>query len=95
MVVASPVARAARGAGAHEPRYGLINDYCEPYPQLDGDYPNLDEVMGDAIDRPLSSDRLTQQQLIGIEVCTANGDWHTHRLPAPLICALPASPGLD
>jgi hypothetical protein len=51
--------------------------------------------MGDAIDRPLSSDRLTQQQPIGIEVCTTNGDWHTHRLPAPLICALPASPGLD
>jgi hypothetical protein len=52
----------------------LINDCCEPYPQLDDDYPSLDEVMGDAIDRPLSSDRLTQQQPIGIEVCTANGD---------------------
>ena len=95
MAVASPVARAARGAGAHKPRYELISGGCEPNPQLDGDEPSLDEAMGDAIDRLLSSDRLTQQQPIGIEVCTANGDWHTHRLPAPLICALPASPGLD
>ena len=94
MAAASPVARATQGAGVHERRYRLINSCCEPHPQLDGDYPSLDEAMSDAVDWLLSSDGLTQQQPIGVEVCTANGDWRTYRLPAPLVCALPASTGL-
>jgi hypothetical protein len=27
--------------------------------------------------------------LIGVEVCSANGDWRTCRLPGPLLCPLP------
>ena len=73
-----------------ERRYRLIDGCCEPHAQLDGDYQSLDEAIGDAIDWLLSSDALSQQQPIGVEVCTANGDWRTCRLPAVLLCALPA-----
>ena len=86
-------AMAAARAGAHERRYRLINGCCEPHPQLDGDYLSLDDAMDDAIDWLLASDGVGQQQPIGVEVCTASGDWRTCRLPTPLLCALPAMDG--
>ena len=90
MAVVQSVHRSYRRLATTRRRYRLINGCCEPHPQLDGDYQSLDEAIGDAIDWLLSSDALSQQQPIGVEVCTANGDWRTCRLPAVLLCALPA-----
>jgi len=78
-----------------ERRYRLIDGCCEPHRQLDGDYQSMDEAIADAIDWVLSSTLGETNSLIGVEVCTGNGDWRTCRLPAALLCALPGAAGRD
>ena len=74
-----------------ERRYRLIDGCCEPHAQLDGEYQSIDEAISDAIDWLLASTDRESNTLIGVEVRTASGDWRTCRLPAALLCALPAS----
>jgi hypothetical protein len=76
-----------------ERRYRLIDGCCEPHAQLDGEYQSIDEAISDAIDWVLASTGREASSLIGVEVCTGNGDWRTCRLPAALLCALPAAAG--
>jgi len=71
-----------------ERRYRLIDGCCEPHAQLDGIYQSIDDAIGEAIAWLLASAGGDQHSLIGIEVCTGNGDWRTCRLPMPLLCAL-------
>ena len=78
-----------------ERRYRLIDGCCEPHAQLDGNYESIDEAIADAIDWVLSSTLGETTSLIGVEVCTGNGDWRTCRLPAALLCALPGAAGSD
>lgn len=73
-----------------ERRYRLIDGCCEPHRQLDGEYQSIDEAIADAINWVLSSTLGETTSLIGVEVCTGNGDWRTCRLPAALLCALPS-----
>ena len=74
--------------------YRLIDGCCEPHRQLDALYASLDEALGDAIAwiERYGLDPLLS--LVGVEVCAANGDWRTCRLPqrllCPLLCPLPA-----
>jgi hypothetical protein len=70
-------------------RYRLIDSSCEPHRQLDGQYGSLDEAIADAIAwvEPLA-DTNHPSHLIGVDVSTADGNWRTCRLPAPLICPL-------
>ena len=75
-----------------ERRYRLIDGCCEPHRQLDGEYQSMDEAIADAIDWLLASGVSDTNTLIGVEVCTGNGDWRTCRLPMPLLCELRASP---
>lgn len=69
--------------------YRLIDACCEPHPYLDDHYPSLDEALGDAIHWLQRSTPEAEQNLIGVEVSSANGDWRTCRLPAALLCAWP------
>jgi hypothetical protein len=78
-----------------ERRYRLIDGCCEPHAQLDGNYESIDEAIADAIEWVLSSTLGETTSLIGVEVCTGNGDWRTCRLPAALLCALPGVAGSD
>jgi hypothetical protein len=78
-----------------ERRYRLIDDCCEPHAQLDGEYQSIDDAISDAIDWVLASTGNQANSLIGVEVHTGNGDWRTCRLPAALLCALPAAAGSD
>jgi len=71
-----------------ERRYRLIDGCCEPHAQLDGEYQSLDEAMSDAIDWVMASNGSKANSLIGVEVCTGNGDWRTYRLPMPLLLSL-------
>ena len=68
--------------------YRLIDACCEPHPYLDDRYPSLDEALGDAIRWLQQRPDQCEDQLIGVEVSSANGDWRTCRLPAALLCAL-------
>ena len=68
--------------------YRLIDDFCEPHPQLDSCYASLDEALAEAIHWLQQRPDQCQDQLIGVEVSSANGDWRTCRLPAALLCAL-------
>jgi hypothetical protein len=70
-------------------RYRLIDSGCEPHRQLDGQYGSLDEAIADAIAwlEPLA-DASHPSHLIGVDVATADGNWRTCRLPAPLLCPL-------
>jgi hypothetical protein len=70
--------------------YRLIDACCEPHQQLDDCYSSLDEAITDAVAWLEQITAEPQQLLIGVEVCAANGDWRTYRLPMPLLCALPA-----
>ena len=71
-----------------ERRYRLINGCCEPHAQLDGEYQSIDDAIAEAIDWLLAATEGDEHSWIGVEVCTANGDWRTCRLPMPLFCAL-------
>jgi hypothetical protein len=74
---------------AMERIYRLIDACFEPHQQLDDRYSSLEEAISDAV---AWLDQLCgepHQQLIGVEVCAANGDWRTCRLPTQLICTLP------
>jgi hypothetical protein len=72
-----------------ERRYRLIDVCCEPHTQLDGEYQSIDDAIGEAIDWLLASTAGDANSLIGVEVCTGNGDWRTCRLPAQLLCTWP------
>ena len=78
-----------------ERRYRLVDGCCEPHAQLDGEYQSIDEAIADAIDWLLASGVSDTNTLIGVEVCTGNGDWRTCRLPAALLCVLPGVAGSD
>ncbi|MFM2172487.1 MAG: hypothetical protein RLZZ54_414 [Cyanobacteriota bacterium] len=69
--------------------YRLIDACCEPHQHLDDCYSSLDEAITDAVAWLEQITAEPQQQWIGVEVCAANGDWRTYRLPMPLLCALP------
>jgi len=69
--------------------YRLIDACCEPHQQLDDCYSSLDEAITEAVCWLDQICEEPQQQLIGVEVCTANGDWRTCRLPTQLLCTLP------
>ncbi|WP_250544931.1 hypothetical protein [Synechococcus sp. LA31] len=69
--------------------YRLIDACFEPHRQLDDCYASLDDAIGDAVAWLEHTGSEPQQQLIGVEVCAANGDWRTYRLPMPLLCPLP------
>lgn len=71
-----------------ERRYRLIDGCCDLHAQLDGEYQSIDDAIAEAIDWLLASPDGKEHSLIGVEVCTGNGDWRTCRLPAPLLCAL-------
>ena len=75
--------------GTHQRLYRLIDGCCEPHRQLDALYASLDEALSDAVHwiERYGMDPLLS--LVGVEVCAANGDWRTYRLPMPLLCALP------
>lgn len=73
-----------------ERRYRLIDGCCDPHAQLDGEYQSIDDAIGEAIDWLLASPGGDTYNLIGVEVCTGNGDWRTCRLPAVLLCAWPS-----
>lgn len=84
----------------HTPRlYRLIDGCCEPHRPLDALYASIEEAMADAVEWleqgwcDAGLDSLLAQ--IGVEVCAANGDWRTCRLPmpllTPLLCPLPAA----
>jgi len=68
--------------------YRLIDRFCEPHPQLDGRYPSIDEALADAIGWLQLNSVHSAEQLIGVEVSSANGEWRTCRLPALLLCVL-------
>ena len=68
--------------------YRLIDRFCEPHPQLDGRYPSIDEALADAIGWLQDDPGHSAEQLIGVEVSSAHGEWRTCRLPAPLLCIL-------
>lgn len=68
--------------------YRLIDGFCEPHRQLDAAYASLDEALADAIAWIETSGVDSLLSLVGVEVCTANGDWRTLRLPGPLLCPL-------
>ena len=55
MAVVQSVHRSYRRLATTRRSYRLINGYCEPHPQLDGDYQSLDEAIGDVIDWLLSN----------------------------------------
>ena len=65
-----------------------INGFCEPHRQLDGCYASLDEALAEAIHWLQQHQDQYQDQLIGVELSSANGDWLTCRIPAALLCAL-------
>jgi hypothetical protein len=69
--------------------YRLIDACFEPHQQLDDCYSSLDEAILEAVAWLEQIAAEPHQQLIGVEVCAANGDWRTCRLPMPLLCALP------
>ncbi|MEY3751128.1 MAG: hypothetical protein RLZZ11_310 [Cyanobacteriota bacterium] len=69
--------------------YRLIDACFEPHQHLDDCYGSLDDAINDAVAWLQQVGAEPQQQLIGVEVCAANGDWRTCRLPAPLLCSLP------
>ena len=68
--------------------YRLIDGFCEPHRQLDGCYSSLDEALAEAIHWLQQRPDQCAEQLIGVEVSSANDDWRTCRLPAALLCAL-------
>lgn len=68
--------------------YRLIDGLCEPHRQLDAAYASLDDALADAVAWIETSGVDSLLSLIGVEVCTANGDWRTIRLPGPLLCPL-------
>ena len=70
--------------------YRLIDACFEPHQQLDDCYGSLEEALHDAVAWLQQVGTEPHQQLIGVEVCAANGDWRTCRLPMPLLCALPS-----
>ena len=86
--------------------YRLIDGCCEPHRQLDVLYASLEEAIADAVawleqggmEGCLEGCRESLLALIGMEVCAANGDWRTCRLPAPLLtpllCPLELAPAL-
>ena len=86
--------------------YRLIDGCCEPHRQLDVLYASLEEAIADAVawleqggmEGCLEGCRESLLALIGVEVCAANGDWRTCRLPAPLLtpllCPLELAPAL-
>jgi len=69
-------------------------------------YASLEEAIADAVawleqggmEGCLEGCRESLLALIGVEVCAANGDWRTCRLPAPLLtpllCPLELAPAL-
>ena len=69
--------------------YRLIDACFEPHQQLDDCYGSLEDALNDAVAWLQQVGAEPQHQLIGVEVCAANGDWRTCRLPAPLLCSLP------
>jgi hypothetical protein len=70
--------------------YRLIDGRCEPHGQLDGQYGSVDDALADAITWiGQLGDAEHPANLIGVEVCSGNGDWRTCRLPAQLLCLLP------
>ena len=85
-MVQSP--RGIKPAPIGDRSYRLIDGFCEPHRQLDGRYESLDEALGDAIRWLQQRPDQCEDQLIGVEVSSANGDWRTCRLPAALLCAL-------
>ena len=86
--------------------YRLIDGCCEPHRQLDVLYASLEEAIADAVawleqggvEGCLEGCLDSLLALIGVEVCAANGDWRTCRLPAPLLtpllCPLELAPAL-
>ena len=86
--------------------YRLIDGCCEPHRQLDVLYASLEEAIADAVawleqggmEGCLEGCRESLLALIGVEVCAANGDWRTCRLPVPLLtpllCPLELAPAL-
>jgi hypothetical protein len=83
-------ARLSKASQSIERRYRLIDGSCEPHRQLDSYYSSLDDAIADAIEWiGLLSEPDHPSSLIGVEVCSANGDWRTCRLPGPLLCPLP------
>ena len=74
--------------------YRLIDACFERHKQLDDCYGSLDEAITDAVAWLEHRASEPQKQLIGVEVCAANGDWRTYRLPMPLLCALTQPQGL-
>jgi len=89
MTVAATRVQVQRHHVRVERRYRLIDGCCEPHAQRDGEYQSIDEAIADAIDWLLASGVSDTNTLIGVEVCTGNGDWRTCRLPAALLCVLP------
>ncbi len=79
-----------RNSGAMERIYRLIDACFEPHQQLDDCYGSLEEAISDAVAWLEQICAEPQQQLIGVEVCAANGDWRTCRLPTQLLCNLPS-----
>ncbi len=70
--------------------YRLIDGRCEPHGQLDGEYGSVDDALADAIAWiGQLGDAEHPANLIGVEVCSGNGDWRTCRLPTQLLCLLP------
>jgi hypothetical protein len=69
--------------------YRLIDACFEPHQHLDDCYSSLDEALSDAVAWLDQICGESHQQLIGVEVCAANGDWRTCRLPTQLLCTLP------
>lgn len=83
------MARLSGSSGGQRRRvYRLINAWCEPHGHLDAFYSSLEEAIGDAIAwcQEHGFDPLWRE--VGVEVCTATGDWRTVRLPQPLLCPL-------
>ena len=69
--------------------YRLIDACFEPHHHLDDCYPSHDDAIAEAVNWLQARACDAQQLAIGVEVCMANGDWRTYRLPTALLCRLP------
>ena len=61
----------------------LIDRFCELHPQLDGSYLSIDEAWADAMSWLQHDLDQSAEQLIGVEVCSANGEWPACPPPWP------------